>query len=66
MVIEPLCELPPFVDVDGALFPLAFGLVDVETDESGMWFLMELHKLLEMGTEKIPQFSLVWRTERHS
>eukprot|EP00268_Persea_americana_P055507 TRINITY_DN6458_c0_g1_i1.p1 TRINITY_DN6458_c0_g1~~TRINITY_DN6458_c0_g1_i1.p1 ORF type:complete len:599 (+),score=106.74 TRINITY_DN6458_c0_g1_i1:679-2475(+) len=46
-------------DADGALFPLAFGVVDVETDESWMWFLTELHKLLEMNTEKIPQFTVL-------
>ncbi|KAK3011991.1 hypothetical protein RJ639_011249 [Escallonia herrerae] len=29
-------------DADGGLFPLAFGVVDVENDESWMWFLSEL------------------------
>ncbi|XP_077233932.1 uncharacterized protein LOC143876142 [Tasmannia lanceolata] len=46
-------------DADGGLFPLAFGVVDVETDESWMWFLSELHKVLEMNTEKIPQFTIL-------
>lgn len=40
-------------DADGGLFPLAFGVVDVENDENWMWFLSELHKALEANTEKI-------------
>uniref|UniRef100_A0A5B7BTU7 SWIM-type domain-containing protein n=1 Tax=Davidia involucrata TaxID=16924 RepID=A0A5B7BTU7_DAVIN len=46
-------------DADGGLFPLAFGIVDVENDESWMWFLSELHKALEMNTEKIPQLTFL-------
>ncbi|KAF3780927.1 hypothetical protein EJ110_NYTH38062 [Nymphaea thermarum] len=46
-------------DGDGALFPLAFGIVDVENDESWMWFLSEIHKLLEMNTSKMPQLTVL-------
>ncbi|KAL2254516.1 uncharacterized protein LOC105169334 [Sesamum indicum] len=41
-------------DGDGGLFPLAIAVVDIENDESWMWFLSELHKALEMNTEIIP------------
>lgn len=46
-------------DADGGLFPLAFGVVDVENDESWMWFLSELHKALEMNTEMIPRLTFL-------
>lgn len=46
-------------DADGGLFPLAFGVVDVENDESWMWFLSELHKALEMHTERIPELTFL-------
>ncbi|XP_042512543.1 uncharacterized protein LOC122087456 [Macadamia integrifolia] len=46
-------------DADGGLFPIAFGVVDVENDESWMWFLSELHKLIEMNTESIPQLTFL-------
>ncbi|KAI4299216.1 hypothetical protein L6164_032696 [Bauhinia variegata] len=42
------------VDADGGLFPLAFGVVDAENEESWTWFMSELHKALEMNTENIP------------
>ncbi|KAF6163652.1 hypothetical protein GIB67_036112 [Kingdonia uniflora] len=45
-------------DADDGLFLLAFGIVDVQNDENWMWFLSELHKLLEMNTEKIPLLTL--------
>ncbi|GMH10260.1 hypothetical protein Nepgr_012101 [Nepenthes gracilis] len=41
-------------DGDGALFPLAFGVVDEESDENWMWFLSELHNLLEVNAENMP------------
>ncbi|KAJ8511222.1 hypothetical protein OPV22_001656 [Ensete ventricosum] len=34
---------------------VAFGIVDMETDESWMWFLSEFHKLIQMSTETRPQ-----------
>lgn len=46
-------------DGDGGLFPLAFGVVDVENDESWTWFLSELHKALEMNTERIPELTFL-------
>lgn len=46
-------------DADGGLFPLAFGVVDVENDESWMWFLSELLKALEMKMEKIAQITFL-------
>ncbi|XP_019447190.1 PREDICTED: uncharacterized protein LOC109350404 [Lupinus angustifolius] len=42
-------------DANGELFPLAFGVVDVENDDSWTWFLSELHKALEVNTESMPQ-----------
>lgn len=46
-------------DADGGLFPLAFGVVDVENDESWMWFLTELHKALEMNPESISRLTFI-------
>lgn len=46
-------------DADGGLFPVAFGIVDVETDDSWMWFVSEFHKLLEISTETIPQLTIL-------
>ncbi|XP_027921419.1 uncharacterized protein LOC114179318 [Vigna unguiculata] len=43
-------------DADGGLFPLAFGVVDVENDESWTWFLSELHRVLEGNSECMPEF----------
>lgn len=46
-------------DGDGGLFPLAFGVVDVETDESWVWFLTELYKILEMRTNIMPRLTIL-------
>ncbi|XP_062082606.1 uncharacterized protein LOC133788945 [Humulus lupulus] len=46
-------------DADGGLFPLAFGVVDEENDESWMWFLSELHKALEMNTQNLPRLTFL-------
>ncbi|GAB4836027.1 hypothetical protein Ancab_039518 [Ancistrocladus abbreviatus] len=46
-------------DGDGALFPLAFGVVDEENDENWMWFLSELHNLLEVNTENMPRLTIL-------
>ncbi|KAK4344230.1 hypothetical protein RND71_037324 [Anisodus tanguticus] len=46
-------------DADGGVFPLAFGVVDEENDDSWMWFLLELRKALEMSTENIPPFTFL-------
>ncbi|XP_021987402.1 uncharacterized protein LOC110884037 [Helianthus annuus] len=50
-------------DGDGALFPLAFGVVDEENKENWMWFLSELHNLLEINTENMPR--LTFLSDRH-
>lgn len=47
------------VDGDGAIFPLAFGVVDEETDENWVWFLSELHFLLENNTENMPRLTIL-------
>lgn len=46
-------------DGDGALFPLAFGVVDEETDDNWIWFLSELHALLEANTENMPRLTIL-------
>ncbi|WCJ18101.1 hypothetical protein M5689_000477 [Euphorbia peplus] len=46
-------------DADAGLFPLAFAVVDVENDESWMWFLSELQKALEANTENMPQLTFL-------
>ncbi|KAI4301943.1 hypothetical protein L6164_035174 [Bauhinia variegata] len=46
-------------DGDGALFPLAFGVVDEENDDHWMWFLSELHNLLEINTENMPRLTIL-------
>lgn len=46
-------------DGDGALFPLAFGVVDEENDDNWMWFLSELHNLLETNTENMPKLTIL-------
>ncbi|PKA48343.1 ubiquitin-conjugating enzyme E2 S [Apostasia shenzhenica] len=46
-------------DGDGALFPLAFGVVDEESDENWIWFLSELHALLENNTENMPRLTIL-------
>ncbi|KAL8089482.1 hypothetical protein AgCh_039089 [Apium graveolens] len=46
-------------DGDGALFPLAFGVVDEENDDNWMWFLSELHNLLEINTENMPKLTIL-------
>ncbi|KZV47307.1 hypothetical protein F511_07730 [Dorcoceras hygrometricum] len=46
-------------DGDGGLFPLAFGVVDEENDDNWMWFLSELHSLLEVNTENMPRLTIL-------
>jgi hypothetical protein len=46
-------------DGDGDLFPLAFGVVDEENDDNWMWFLSELHNLLEINTENMPRLTIL-------
>ncbi|ERN18512.1 hypothetical protein AMTR_s00065p00037640 [Amborella trichopoda] len=51
-------------DADGAIFPLAFGVVDVETEENWMWFLSELHKLIEMNARKMPMLTILFERRK--
>ncbi|XP_020104675.1 uncharacterized protein LOC109721441 [Ananas comosus] len=52
-------------DADGGLFPVAFGIVDLETDESWLWFLSEFHNLLERSNEtKIPKLTFLSSGEK--
>ncbi|XP_078436837.1 uncharacterized protein LOC144707542 [Wolffia australiana] len=46
-------------DGDGALFPLAFAVVDEENEENWIWFLSELHSLLETHTENMPRLTIL-------
>ncbi|KAG0496064.1 hypothetical protein HPP92_000755 [Vanilla planifolia] len=46
-------------DGEGANFPLAFGVVDEENDENWIWFLSELHALLENNTENMPRLIIL-------
>lgn len=46
-------------DGDGGLFPLAFGVVDEENDDNWMWFLSELHNLLEINAENMPRLTIL-------
>lgn len=46
-------------DGEGAAFPLAFGVVDEENDDNWMWFLSELHILLEINVENMPRLTIL-------
>ncbi|XP_061356835.1 uncharacterized protein LOC133301234 [Gastrolobium bilobum] len=46
-------------DGDGGLYPLAFGVVDEVTDDNWMWFLSQLHSLLETNAEHMPRLSIL-------
>lgn len=47
------------VDANDTLFPLAFAVVDSETDDNWMWFLSELRKLLGVSTDKMPILTIL-------
>ncbi|XP_072989166.1 uncharacterized protein [Typha latifolia] len=47
------------VDADHTLFPLAFGIVDAESDDNWIWFLSELRKLLGVNTDKMPILTIL-------
>ncbi|GJZ12982.1 putative transcription factor WRKY family protein [Tanacetum coccineum] len=47
------------VDADDGLFPLAFAVVDVESDENWMWFMSELRKLLGVNTDNMPRLTIL-------
>ncbi|KAI3874095.1 hypothetical protein MKW98_013756 [Papaver atlanticum] len=52
------------VDADDTLFPLAFAIVDSESDENWMWFLSELRKLLGVNTESMPRLTILSDRQR--
>ncbi|XP_020276616.1 uncharacterized protein LOC109850939 [Asparagus officinalis] len=47
------------VDADDALFPLAFAVVDAESDDNWIWFLSELRKLILVNTDKMPVLTIL-------
>ncbi|KAI0507343.1 hypothetical protein KFK09_013465 [Dendrobium nobile] len=40
------------IDVNGGLFPLAFAIVESESNDSWVWFLRNLHNLVEVVKER--------------
>lgn len=52
------------VDADDARFPLAFAVVDTESDDNWMWFLSELRKLLGVNTDKMPVLTILSERQR--
>lgn len=46
-------------DGNGELFPLAFGVVEEENDNNWIWFLSELHHLMETNTECMPKLTIL-------
>ncbi|GAB2282299.1 hypothetical protein Dimus_039535 [Dionaea muscipula] len=51
-------------DGDGALFPLAFGVVEEENEPNWMWFLSEFHDLLEINAENMPRLTILSDTHK--
>ncbi|XP_021894214.1 uncharacterized protein LOC110811875, partial [Carica papaya] len=51
-------------DGEGAVFPLAFAVVDEENDDNWTWFLFELHKLLEINTDNMPKLTILSNRKR--
>lgn len=47
------------VDADHMMFPVAFGVVDSESDENWMWFVSELRKMLGVNTDKMPVLTIL-------
>ncbi|KAB1223950.1 hypothetical protein CJ030_MR2G026937 [Morella rubra] len=52
------------VDADDALFPLAIGIVDEESDDNWMWFMSELRRLLGVNTENMPRLTILSERQR--
>jgi hypothetical protein len=46
-------------DGEGAVFPLAFAVVDDESKVEWMWFLSELHNLLEANIVNMPKLTIL-------
>ncbi|XP_010522033.1 PREDICTED: uncharacterized protein LOC104800807 [Tarenaya hassleriana] len=51
-------------DGDGAVFPLAFAVIDEENDRNWHWFLLELHQLLEINSENMPRLTILSSREK--
>ena len=47
------------VDADHMMFPLAFGVVDSESDDNWRWFVSELRKMLGVNTDKMPVLTIL-------
>ncbi|KAL6838651.1 hypothetical protein ACP4OV_031365 [Aristida adscensionis] len=47
------------VDADHRMFPVAFGIVDVENDDNWIWFVSELRKMLGVNTDKMPILTIL-------
>ncbi|CAO2199536.1 unnamed protein product [Urochloa humidicola] len=47
------------VDADNMMFPLAFGVVDCESDDNWRWFVSELRKMLGVNTDKMPVLTIL-------
>ena len=47
------------VDADHMMFPLAFGIVDSESDDNWRWFVSELRKMLGVNTDKMPVLTIL-------
>lgn len=52
------------VDADDALFPLAIGIVDEESDDNWMWFMSELRRLLGVNTDNMPRLTILSERQR--
>ncbi|XP_074360664.1 uncharacterized protein LOC141700902 [Apium graveolens] len=46
-------------DGNGELFPLAFGVVEEENENNWIWFLSELHHLMETNTKCMPKLTIL-------
>ncbi|KAL1188001.1 hypothetical protein V5N11_026313 [Cardamine amara subsp. amara] len=51
-------------DGDGAVFPLAFAIIDEDNDSNWQWFLSELRQLLEVNTENMPKLTILSTREK--
>ncbi|XP_010486585.1 PREDICTED: uncharacterized protein LOC104764697 isoform X1 [Camelina sativa] len=51
-------------DGDGAVFPLAFAIVNEESDSNWHMFLSELRKILEVNSENMPRLTILSSMER--
>lgn len=52
------------IDADHMMFPLAFGIVDSESDDNWNWFISELRKMLGVNTDKMPVLTILSERKR--